>query len=110
MFWFFRGVAKGVVTTRYPARRDEWSDSLPTPPAFRGDLLTVELAERLVSACPASALRREEADLVLDIGACTACGACAAVGGEAVVPSGEFELAARRRSALVKRIAIGATR
>ena len=110
MFWFLRGIRKGVVTTRYPAERDVWTAQLPTPPAFRGDLLTVELAERLVAACPGGALRHDGADLVLDLGACTSCGRCTEVGGEAVVASGEFELAARDRGALVKRIPIGGGR
>ena len=107
MFWFLRGLRKGVVTTRYPAERDIWAAQLPTPPAFRSRLLTIELAERLAACCSSGALRREGSDLVLDLGACTACGRCAEVGGEAVVRSGEFELAARDRRALVKRIPIG---
>jgi formate hydrogenlyase subunit 6/NADH:ubiquinone oxidoreductase subunit I len=107
MFWFLRGLRKGVVTTSYPKQRDAWAAQLPTPPAFRSSLLTVELAERLAACCSSGALRREGSDLVLDLGACTACGRCVEVGGEAVVASGEFELATRDRGALVKRIPIG---
>ena len=33
--WFIRGLRRGVVTTRYPARPDASAASLPTPPAFR---------------------------------------------------------------------------
>jgi hypothetical protein len=107
MLWFLRGIRKGVVTTRYPRGRDSWAAQLPSPPSFRGELLTVDLAERLSDACPAGALWRDGTDLVLDLGGCTGCGRCREVGGEAVVASGEFELSSRDRSALLKRIAIG---
>jgi heterodisulfide reductase subunit A-like polyferredoxin len=110
MFWFLRGIRRGVVTTRYPAQTDAWAAQLPTPPAFRGDLLTVELTDRLVSTCAAGALRRDGHELVLDLGSCTGCGRCIEIGGEAVAPSGAFELASRDRPALLKRIPIGAAR
>jgi len=110
MFWFLRGIRRGVVTTRYPARPEPSAAQLPTPPAFRSDRLTVELAERLAEACPAGALRRDGPDLVLDLAGCTCCGRCSEVGGEAVVVSGEFELATRDRGALVKRIPVGGGR
>ena len=42
--------------------------------------------------------------LVFDAGACTACGRCAEAAPHAVTSSGEFELAATARSALVKKI------
>jgi len=107
MLWFLRGIRRGVVTSRYPARPDPSAAQLPTPPAFHADRLTVELAERLAAACPARSLRRDGRDLVLDLGGCTCCGRCSVVGGEAVAASGEFELATRDRGALVKRIPIG---
>jgi len=110
MLWFLRGLRKGVVTSHYPARPDPSTDGLPSPPAFRSDLLTAELADRLAAACPSGALRRDGADLVLDLGACTGCGRCNEVGGRAVAPSGAFELAARDRTTLLKRIPIGAGR
>jgi len=110
MLWFLRGLRKGVVTTRYPrAAIDAWATSLPSPPAFRSDRLTLELASRLVKSCDSPALQIDAGDLVLDLGFCTGCGICRAVGGDAVVASGEFELASRDRAALVKRIAIGGT-
>jgi dissimilatory sulfite reductase (desulfoviridin) alpha/beta subunit len=106
MFWFLRGLRKGVVTTRYPAKVDGWARELPSPPAFRSDRLTTELADELVAICPSRALRRDDGALVLDLGACTGCGRCY---GDAARPSGEFELAARDRRALLKRIPIGGT-
>jgi hypothetical protein len=110
MLWFLRGIRKGVVTSRYPARPDPSAAGLPAPPAFRSDLLTTELADRLAAACPPGALRRDANELVLDLGACTGCGRCLELGGDTVVPSGEFELATRDRAALLKRIPIGAGR
>jgi formate hydrogenlyase subunit 6/NADH:ubiquinone oxidoreductase subunit I len=49
--------------------------------------------------------------LIFDVGACTTCGRCAEAAPDATTRSGEFELAATARSALVKRIPIrGETR
>lgn len=107
MLWFLRGICKGVVTTRYPEETDVWADGLPSPPAFRSDLLTPALASELAAACPPGALRLDGRELLLDLGACTGCGDCVRLGGEAVRSSREFELASRDRAALVKRIPIG---
>jgi formate hydrogenlyase subunit 6/NADH:ubiquinone oxidoreductase subunit I len=102
--WFVRGLRRGVVTTRYPARPDASSASLPTPPAFRPGALTRQAAEALVQICPSRALTLAGDTLIFDAGACTACGRCRAHAPEAVTCSGEFELAATDRAALVKRI------
>lgn len=110
MLWFLRGIRRGVVTTRYPRETDAWARQLPSPPAFRSELLTAELADELARECPPGALRVEGDSLILDLGACTACGRCLAVAGEAAVASGEFELAGRARETLRKRIPIGAAR
>jgi hypothetical protein len=110
MLWFLRGIRRGVVTTRYPRERDAWAEQLPSPPAFRSDLLTLELAESLIDVCTTGALRLEGSELVLDLGSCSGCGDCVSAGGEAVRRSGEFELAAHDRTALVKRIPIGGGR
>jgi len=104
--WFARGLRRGVVTTRYPARPDGSAASLPTPPAFRPGRLTRQTADRMIAACPGPALRRRDDTLIFDVGACTACGQCARVAPDAVTPSGEFELASTDRAALVKTIPI----
>jgi formate hydrogenlyase subunit 6/NADH:ubiquinone oxidoreductase subunit I len=110
-FWFARGLRRGVVTTRYPARSEGSAAFLPTPPAFRPRELTRQTADRLVAVCPSMALRRQDDVLIFDVGACTACGRCAEAAPDAITPSGEFELAATVRSALLKRIPIrGETR
>jgi formate hydrogenlyase subunit 6/NADH:ubiquinone oxidoreductase subunit I len=102
--WFVRGLRRGVVTTRYPARPEPSAALLSTPPAFRPHRLTWEAADTLVRICPSRALRRAGNVLVFDVGACTACGQCRTAEPDAVIASGEFELAATSRSALIKRI------
>jgi hypothetical protein len=102
--WFVRGLRRGVVTTRYPARPDPSAPSLPVPPAFRPGVLTRESADSLAALCPSRALARDGSALRFDVGACTACGRCGAFAPEAATRSGEFELAATRRDALIKRI------
>jgi formate hydrogenlyase subunit 6/NADH:ubiquinone oxidoreductase subunit I len=102
--WFARGLRRGVVTTRYPARPDSSAAFLPAPPAFRPRQLTRQTADRLIAVCPSTALSRQDDVLVFDAGACTACGRCAEAAPHAVTSSGEFELAATARSALVKKI------
>jgi len=104
--WFARGLRRGVVTTRYPARPDGSAVALPTPPAFRPLLLTREIVDRMIAQCPGTALSRAADTLVFDAGSCTACGRCARVAPHAVTPSGEFELAATTRSALIKMVPI----
>jgi hypothetical protein len=104
--WFFRGLRKGIVTTRYPAVTDAWAAGLPTPPLFDEGHLSSALADRLIEICPSYALTKEDGYLVLDVGACTACGRCIAEAPGTARPSGVFELAATRREQLVKRIRI----
>ncbi|HTW10694.1 MAG TPA: hypothetical protein VME46_24550 [Acidimicrobiales bacterium] len=96
-----------MVTTRYPAVTDPWARGLPTPPVFDPKRLTVAIADQAVAACPSQALAREGTLLLLDLGACSACGRCLAVAGPAARPSGLFELAATSRGHLVKSIQIG---
>jgi hypothetical protein len=102
--WFARGLRRGVVTTRYPARGDSSAAALPTPPAFRPEALTRDRADRLVAVCPSSALARACDTLIFDVGSCTACGRCQEEAPAAAVPSGEFELAVNSRFSLIKRI------
>jgi hypothetical protein len=95
-WWFARGLRRGVVTTRYPARPEPSAALLPTPPAFRPERLTL-----------AAALRQSGHALIFDAGACTACGRCAQAAPGAVTCSGQWELASRSRAALVKTIGVG---
>ena len=102
--WSLRGLRRGIVATRYPARPDASAAALPTPPAFRPGALTREVADRLVGVCPSRALARSGDMLTFDAGMCTACGRCRAEAPGAVTASGEFELAVTGRDHLVKRI------
>ena len=102
--WFLRGLRRGVVTTRYPARQDNSARDLPTPPAFAAGTIDRALADRLVAICPSRALWREDGELVYDVGACTACGRCREIAGQAIRPSSVFELSVTVRAHLIKRI------
>jgi ferredoxin-like protein FixX len=104
--WFVRGLARRVVTTKYPAVTDAWAADLPTPPSFDASILDVEIAEHLVNACPSHALRRDGQSLIFDVGACTACGECQRTAPGVVTSSGEFELAASDAAQLIKLVPI----
>ena len=81
-----------MVTTRYPSVLDPWTTALPTPPSLSPSRLTTEeLVHRLVESCPSGALRQEDRELVLDVGACTACGTCQRIAPDAITASGVFE-------------------
>jgi ferredoxin-like protein FixX len=108
--WFVRGLRRGVVATRYPARPEPSARYLETPPTFRTAELTPAVADTLVQVCPSRALRRSADSLIFDVGACTACGRCREAVPAAVSTSGEFELAATRREALIKTIPLGTGR
>ncbi|HTX12623.1 MAG TPA: hypothetical protein VME22_28660 [Solirubrobacteraceae bacterium] len=105
-FWFYRGLRRGIATTRYPDKLDPWARALPSAPSFHSAHLTSELVDRLSEMCPAGALARVDRELVVDLGRCSACGRCLDAGGGAVQPSGEFLLASADRAALVKRVPI----
>jgi hypothetical protein len=104
--WFYRGLRKGIATTRYPKTIDPWARRLPSPPAFHSGRLTAGLADRLVLECAAGALTREDHELVIDLGRCTGCGRCIELSDGAARPSGEFLLASTDRAALIKRVPI----
>ncbi len=106
-FWFYRGLRRGIATTRYPKTVDPWTADLPSAPAFHSTRLTIELVDRLARDCPAGALARDGGELVVDLGRCSGCGRCLELGNGAVRPSGEFLLAATDRASLVKRVPIG---
>jgi hypothetical protein len=105
-FWFYRGLRKGIATTRYPKAINPWARALPSPPAFHSSRLTTELADRLVRVCASGALTREDHELVVDVGRCTGCGRCIEPSDGAARPSGESLLATTERAALIKRVPI----
>jgi len=105
-FWFYRGLRRGIATTRYPKAFDAWANALPSAPAFHSDQLTLALVDRLVGACPSSALSRSQRELVIDLGRCTGCQHCLEVAQGAARPSGVSLLATGDRATLVKRVPI----
>ncbi len=105
-FWFYRGLRKGIATTRYPDAIDAWTRRLPGPPVFHSTRLTTGLADRLARECPSGALTREDGELMLDLGRCTGCGICLEHGEGVARPSGDFQLAATDRDGLLKRVPI----
>jgi ferredoxin len=104
--WFYRGLRRGIVTTHYPKRLDQWAAALPSPPAFHPQRLTVDLVDRLVNACASSALSRDDGELVIDLGKCTSCGRCIDLADGAAEPSGEPLLASVARQTLIKTVPI----
>jgi Ni,Fe-hydrogenase III small subunit/ferredoxin len=74
MAWVVRGLHDGIVTTRYPARRDEYADTFPGtvavatghPPA----------AHALEDVCPTGAISVHDGDIRLDRGRCILCAHC----------------------------------
>ncbi|HWC35509.1 MAG TPA: NADH:ubiquinone oxidoreductase [Mycobacteriales bacterium] len=73
MAWAARGLRNGVVTSRYPQRRDGYADG------FRGAVRVREpVADpttAITTVCPTGAISADP-DLTLDRGRCILCGAC----------------------------------
>lgn len=72
--WALRGLRNGILTTRYPRRSDAYFDGFRNGVEVidpRRDLAPEELGE----ICPTAALSLEPA-IVVDRGACIACGRC----------------------------------
>jgi Ni,Fe-hydrogenase III small subunit/ferredoxin len=77
MAWVLRGLRDGVVTTRYPARRDQYGETFPGAvgvnrhaPAPHPDVPRI---------CPTGAIGRRDGRVTLDRGRCILCGACVRV-------------------------------
>jgi Ni,Fe-hydrogenase III small subunit len=75
--WALRGLRNGVLTTRWPARPDDYATATRGPAT-----LLAPLADRtaaLDGLCPTGAISREPSGLVrLDQGGCIQCGRCVA--------------------------------
>jgi Ni,Fe-hydrogenase III small subunit/ferredoxin len=96
--WIPRGLRKGIVTTRYPARPE------PPLPGFRASIAVRDAGgapEALEAVCPTGAIRVREGRVALDRGRCILCGACVAADPARFAFSPEWETAARARGALV---------
>ncbi len=96
--WITRGLAKGRVTTRYPARPE-----VP-PSGFSGqvELIDEESASaELAAACPSGAIEVRGRRVRLDRARCICCGECVCLAPRRFAFSQRYESAARRRSGLV---------
>jgi Ni,Fe-hydrogenase III small subunit/ferredoxin len=74
--WVLRGLRDGVVTTRWPRRRDEYADSWRGPVIVLRDAPGADEAE-LEQLCPARAIEVIDR-LRVDQGRCVLCGRCVA--------------------------------
>lgn len=97
--WLVRGLRKGRVTTRYPARAE------PPPAGFQGRIEVLEArgaAAGVAGVCPTGAITvAPDGAVRLDRGRCILCGACVRADPDRFAFRPEYETAARRRSALV---------
>jgi Ni,Fe-hydrogenase III small subunit/ferredoxin len=96
--WITRGLAKGRVTTRYPARPE-------APPAgFAGQVEVLDgegAASEFAALCPSGAIAVEGGRVTLDRARCISCGECVRRAPERFTFAERYESASRRRSALV---------
>jgi Ni,Fe-hydrogenase III small subunit/ferredoxin len=98
--WLLRGLYKGRVTTRYPARPE------PAPPGFQGRIDVLDAGDApggLEAVCPTGAIAvSDNGDVRLDRGRCILCGACVRAAPDRFVFRAAYETAARGRAALVE--------
>jgi Ni,Fe-hydrogenase III small subunit/ferredoxin len=75
--WVLRGLRNGVLTTRWPARPDDYAAATRGPATVLVPLAAA--ADELDGICPTGAIGREPAGLIrLDQGRCIQCGRCVA--------------------------------
>jgi Ni,Fe-hydrogenase III small subunit/ferredoxin len=97
--WLLRGLRKGRVTTRYPARPE------PPPPGFHGaiEVTPLPLAGRsLAGLCPTGAITvTDDHRYAVDRARCIQCGACVRADPQRFSFAEGYETASRSRDALV---------
>ncbi|HEY3957703.1 MAG TPA: hypothetical protein VGM53_30415 [Streptosporangiaceae bacterium] len=77
--WVLRGLRNGVVTTRWPAKPDEYADGWRGPATVLDGtgMRTLPDGDALTGVCPTGAIRRrEDGGASLDQGRCIGCGRC----------------------------------
>lgn len=98
--WALRGLRNGVVTTRWPGRRDGYADLVPGPARVLAQL--PDGAANLPELCPTRAITHSPGDGIrLDQGRCISCGRCIAARPEAFDWSRGPATASLTRAALV---------
>jgi Ni,Fe-hydrogenase III small subunit/ferredoxin len=72
--WVLRGLRDGVVTTRWPARPDEYADSWQGPATVAPGTAVVDVGR----LCPTGAIQDHGGRVHVDQGKCVLCGRCVA--------------------------------
>ena len=97
--WLARGLHKGRITTRYPAR-DE-----PAPPGFQGRIRVLEASAAssvIARVCPTAAITVDEVGRVrLDRGRCILCGDCVRAHPDRFAFETRYPTASNSRRALI---------
>jgi Ni,Fe-hydrogenase III small subunit/ferredoxin len=75
--WVLRGLRDGVVTTRWPARPDEYADAWRGPAVPAGSAGSAEPGD-LPALCPTGAISVTGGTVRVDQGKCILCGRCVA--------------------------------
>ncbi len=77
--WALRGVRNGVLTTRWPARPDEYAaGTRGSATLLPGAVPAADKAGRLSGLCPTGAISQDTHGVRLDQGRCIQCGRCMA--------------------------------
>jgi Ni,Fe-hydrogenase III small subunit/ferredoxin len=97
--WVLRGLRDGVVTTKWPAKPDEYASSWRGPAVVSQ---SGQLAGDLAAICPTGAISAGPDQTVrLDQGRCVLCGRCVAARPEIFAWSAGAEVAALTRGGLI---------
>jgi len=77
--WVLRGLRNGVLTTRWPARPDEYAAAARGPATvLPGAAASADEAASVGGLCPAGAITHDNRGIRLDQGRCIQCGRCVA--------------------------------
>ena len=77
--WVLHGLRNGVLTTRWPARPDEYAASTRGPATMlSGAAAAADEGASLSGLCPAGAISQDDRGAQLDQGHCIQCGWCVA--------------------------------
>ncbi len=75
--WALRGLRDGVLTTRWPARPDDYAAAISGPATVLDGRAAAGSVEDLAALCPAAAIRPDPSGSVrIDQGGCILCGRC----------------------------------
>lgn len=101
--WALRGLRNGVVTSRWPARPDEYAAATRGPATVEGSRAGASSAADLIQLCPANAISVPgPGELRVDQGRCILCGRCVTARPDVFAWSKGPDQAAVTRSGLVR--------